>query len=252
MGMAIYRNLKASFPTFEILLCDKRSTQLEEVAKAKIYTDPKALHDCSAVIFAVKPYDLEQLSLELEGCLKECLIISVLAGVSLVEFIKATGANKVIRAMPNLPVLVGKGVIGWISSKNVKKGDKTFARQIFSAMGTEIELSDEKMLDSITALFGSGPAYFFYLCELLSAKALELGFSPQDAEKLAEKTCIGTAALLDLEIQSAEKWRHAVTSKGGTTEAAINYMQKHSFAKIFAHAIEEAKSHAVRSKKGKR
>ena len=174
--------------------------------------------DAAVVIFAVKPADfsscIEGLGTDLSGK----LVISIMAGISIAKLREKTGAEKIVRSMPNLPLQVGKGFTAWMSGGD---SDKDLVRKIFQTFGEEIEVTKEEDLNAVTALSGSGPAYFFYLCELFEKKALAWGFGEKEATKIARATFVGAAGLLEKgELGSAE-WRAAVTSKGGTTEAAF-------------------------------
>lgn len=192
------------------------------------------LKPCDIIILAVKPQDFDNVKLDL----KNELLISIMAGVTLKKLAEKTGAKKIVRAMPNLPLRVGAGFTGWIS-KNVK--EKKLIKDIFSMFGEEIELKNEDLINAITSLSGSGPAYFFYMCELLSEQACNFGFSKKDAEKIAANTLIGTAELLKNKTETFGELRKSVTSKGGTTEAALNYFIRSNYSKIFKDGIKRAK-----------
>ena len=187
---------------------------------------------CDIVILAVKPQDFDDLKLNL----KNELLISIMAGVSLKK-LAATGAKKIVRSMPNLPLRVGAGFTGWIS-KNVK--EKKLVKEIFSMFGGEIELKNEDAINAITALSGSGPAYFFYICQLLAEQACDFGFSKKDAEKIAANTLLGAAELVRNKTESFSDLRSAVTSKKGTTEAALHVLAKRRVATHFREALRAA------------
>ena len=123
--------------------------------------------------------------------------------------------------MPNLPLQIQAGLTGWIATPEVEKGP---IQEIFQTFGQEIEVENESDLDKITALSGSGPAYFFHLTELLQSKAESFGFTSAQAEKIANQTLIGAAKLLESSDKTAKEFREAVTSKGGTTEAALDIL----------------------------
>lgn len=187
------------------------------------------------VIFAVKPQDFAACIEDLSTDLSDRLIISIMVGVSLENLQKATGSKRVVRSMPNLPLTVGEGLTGWVANTDHDK-----AREIFSCFGDEVELQDESQMDAFTALAGSGPGYFFWLAELLGENAKALGFSEEKAAVIARQVFIGAAKTLEEDEQSAGEWRKAVTSKGGTTEAAIAKMSSEKLPEIFANGIEAA------------
>ncbi|MBI4127263.1 pyrroline-5-carboxylate reductase [Candidatus Peregrinibacteria bacterium] len=193
------------------------------------------MKDCDIVILAVKPQDFDSLQITL----KNELLISIMAGVSLKKLGEKTGAKKIVRSMPNLALRAGAGFTGWIC-KNVK--EKKLVREIFSIFGEEIEVKKEEDLNAITALSGSGPAYFFHICELMAESAADFGFAQKDAEKIAANTLIGAAALCKNKSESFAELRKTVTSKGGTTEAALNDFAKNNLSKIFKDGVKKARA----------
>ena len=143
--------------------------------------------------------------------------------------------------MPNLGQFVDQGMTGvfWDSSL-FSEVEREIIRCIFSSGGEMVEVNQEEKLDAITAISGSGPAYFFYLTDILTEKAQELGFSPAQAKKLAEMTCIGASAILENGENSAHEWINGVASKKGTTQAAIDFLSAHSFKQIFKEGVQQA------------
>lgn len=168
-----------------------------------------------------------------------------MTGINIKTIAKLTGAKKIVRTMPNLPAQVGAGFTGWNATGAVAAAEKQFVNKLLSSFGTSAELSREADLNSITALSGSGPAYFFYLTELLEEAARSFGFNNSLARQIAESTFWGAAKLLKNNYKSAKDWRLAVTSKKGTTEAALKYLQSKKFNKIFLEAIKRAKKRAI-------
>lgn len=231
MGSAIYKRLE-KIGEFELSGCNRHDDTNKKVA------------DADVLIIAVKPQSAEELFESVTVDLSDKLIISIMAGVSLERLIKLSGARKIVRSMPNLAVRLGKGVVGWVATNEVSDEEKELVKKIFSSMGFQIELKDENKINEITALSGSGLAYFFYLAELLAQKAVDFGFDKNIAEKIAVATLSGSAELLDLGDRSSKEWREAVTSKGGTTEAALKYLKDNKFDKVFLNAVEEAKKRA--------
>lgn len=226
MGAALY---KAWSNKIQVQLCDR---------KTKPDLESKTL------VLAIKPQDLENTINDLfkRGYNKELLskkvIISIMAGVSIEKLKKITGSDKIIRCMPNLPLIVDQGVTGWIATKNVKNHEVYSA--LFESFGTSIQLKKEEEIDAITALAGSSPAYFFAFCESLEKAALAQGFSPEIAQEIAQKSFIGAAKLLDSSKLSARKWREAVTSKGGTTAAALESFKESGLQESMNNAVNAA------------
>jgi len=245
MGSAIYRGLLKIFPAKDIYVCDKNAAAIKNVPRANLFTDAnKALASADIAILAVKPQQFAELSEGLTEKISGKLVISIMAGVSISRIQKLTGAKRVIRSMPNLAASVGQSLTGWFASKSAKPADKNLAAKIFTSFGTSVELKNENMINAITVLSGSGPAYFFYLTELLQKKAERLGFKKDQSKLIAEKTLLGSAGLIVLNQKDAADWRKSVTSKGGTTEKALEYMKKHGFGQTFSVAIDKAKKRA--------
>ncbi|MFH0820800.1 MAG: pyrroline-5-carboxylate reductase [Candidatus Peregrinibacteria bacterium] len=229
MGGAIARALTKTLGKENLFLCDRGDNPNKAIASADI------------VILAVKPQSFDELANSINMKLNGKLIISIMAGVTIKKISEKLGAKKIIRSMPNLGIQVKTGVIGWIASPKVTKEERRKVHGLFSTMGQSIEVKKESLLNAITALSGSGPAYFFYLTELLEEKAKSFGFSTNEARIIAETTLIGSSKLLEVGKKNAAEWRTAVTSKKGTTEAALSHLKTHHFDQIFLDAIEAAK-----------
>lgn len=210
--------------------------------------DPKAPADFTDVsemlplvdvlILAIKPQHFQPIPAS------EKLIISVMAGVTIEAIQKKTGTTRIIRSMPNLGVSLRKGVIGWFASPSVSEAEKKWAREAFHQMGVEVEVEREEMLNAVTAVSGSGPAYFFYLAEQLTLAAQTLGFSKEQARLLSEGALITSGQLLSEGDQSATEWCQRVTSAGGTTEAALTHLRKSTFEQTFIEAVDAANQRA--------
>jgi pyrroline-5-carboxylate reductase len=156
---------------------------------------------------------------------------------------KNLNLEKVVRVMPNLALQVGAALSGWFASSAVSDEEKDFVKDLLKSFGDEIEVDDENKIDAITALSGSGPAYFYYLAEIIKKAAIKYGFSESQATTIASATFKGSAKLLD-KGESAADLKQRVTSKGGTTEAALNYMAENDLEDIFLKAIEKARKRA--------
>lgn len=242
MGSAFYKGIIKTFDEKDIYLCDKDVSKLFDYNKSNSTTHIETmLPKCDIVILAIKPQSLPELMKEIDHNLSDKLVISIMAGVTIDNLKQKTGSQRIVRAMPNLPVEIEKGMIGWIATKKVTPKEKELVKIIFDPLGEQIELKDESKIDFITALSGSGPAYFFYLSELLARKAKKVGFSSKEAMLIAEQTLIGSGCLVGRNKNlSVSEWKEAVTSKGGTTEAALTYLDQSEFPKIFEQALEEA------------
>jgi pyrroline-5-carboxylate reductase len=194
------------------------------------------------IIIAVKPKDLKKLLKEELCCSldKSKLVISIAAGVT-TKFIEDIIGEKmpVVRVMPNMPALVGEGVSSLSAGKFATKENVALAKEIFSLIGSVVEV-DEAMVDAVTAVSGSGPAYYFYFIEAMIEAAKELGLADAAARELVLKTFFGTAKLLETTKQDPVELRSKVASKGGTTEAAISSLAAKNFKGIVKAALKAA------------
>jgi pyrroline-5-carboxylate reductase len=201
------------------------------------------------LILAVKPYVLGDVVKGFAGKLRpESLLISIAAGIS-IKFIQdaaggAGGNAKVIRVMPNTPMLVGKGTSAISRGSHATDSDVFLAERIFGAGGKTVRV-DESAMDAVTGVSGSGPAYVFYLCELMAIAGVKAGLPEDQAAALARQTVIGAAAMLDSTKEAPAELRRKVTTPGGTTQAAIETMQAADLEGTIIKAIAAA---AKRSK----
>ena len=198
------------------------------------------------IILAVKPKDFDNI-LKTEVCCglsENKLLISIAAGITTKYIEDAVGKNiPVIRAMPNMGALVGEAITSLSrgSAANIKHMET--AGEIFSLIGDIVEV-DEKFVDAVTAVSGSGPAYFFYMIESLIESAESLGLGKNIAAKLVQKTALGSARLLEVLRADPADLRKRVASKGGTTEAALNIFEKKKFKNIVKDAVKAAHKRA--------
>ncbi|MFH1799887.1 MAG: pyrroline-5-carboxylate reductase [Candidatus Omnitrophota bacterium] len=196
------------------------------------------LKKTDVVLLAMKPQDLASFALEHRSSFRrgQC-VISILAGMTTEKIARAVGKNiTIVRAMPNLGAKAGQSMTV-ICGKN--KTALSFAKKLFEGCGEVLTLP-EKMLDLVTAISGSGPAYFFNLMELLVDFGVKQGLRPEVAEVLAVQTGLGAALLAKGSPESCAELRQRVTSKKGTTEAAIKILQRGKFKKVFQQALQAA------------
>jgi len=216
----------------------KKTNSLKKKWKVKTAGSPHQVFQLSdIIILAVKPQTFH--SMKFNFLFKDKLIISILAGTSSEAIKKKLGTKNVIRVMPNLGAVVGEGITAIAKSSSVSRGAQSKVKQIFEACG-ETVLLPEKAFDVVTAISGSGPAYFFYLTELLIQNAVSRGIKKETAAKLSVKTLMGAASLLKHGNLSPEEFRRRVTSKGGTTEAALKAWKKSKFEQLFKLGITAA------------
>lgn len=233
-----------------ITATDIRAERLNYIKKKfgiKISSDnKKAVRQGEIIILAVKPQQIRGLLGEIGNLVNERqLVISLVAGIP-TKYIERFFSKKVavIRVMPNTPALVSEGVSIITRGKYAKRKHLEFARQIFSAVGYVAELP-EKLLNAVTALSGSGPAYVFYLAEILNESAKRMHLPEKVSQELVNQTILGAARMLKVTGESAQLLREKVTSPGGTTETAIKYLQAKKFKQIFTQAVLKAKKRAT-------
>lgn len=249
MGGAIYKALSSTLPQLTVYVCEPEIEKLDQlgIAKKSQFTDVNALltdHDCEAFLFCLKPQVMDDFKKDLQVDLSQKLILSIMAGVPISKLQNITGSKKIIRSMPNLAAFVSQSLTGWIATKQVSPAEKIQVQKLFQSFGKEVELESEEQINDITALSGSGPAYFFFLTQLMEEKAMQMGFDTTQARTIAEQTIMGAAEVLKTTIKTAKEWKEAVTSPGGTTEAALKHMDELQFHNIFQNSIQKAKERA--------
>ena len=200
-----------------------------------------AVRGKNVIILAVKPQNVPEVLADLKGQLKPGqLVLSIAAGVKIYTLSQGLGHRKIVRAMPNTPAQVGFGMSGWTTTAAVTRTQKKQAQAVLAAMGREIYFDDEEYLDMVTAVSGSGPAYFYLFAESLADAAVAIGLSRPDAEQLVRQTMFGSARLLRKSGQTPAELRRAVTSKGGTTERALQVFEDGGFAGLVTAAVRAA------------
>ena len=201
---------------------------LAEAGALKLHDafDPKLLPALDAIVLAVKPQILKGQT-ALLAALDEtgALVLSIVAGVT-TQFLRAglQGSNRVVRAMPNTPGAIGHGITVLYGDASLAPGDRRLAERLTSALGENLWLEDESLMDAVTAVSGSGPAYIFLMAEALAEAGRAQGLDAVTAERLARATVSGSGALLAADARAAAELRREVTSPGGTTEAALRVL----------------------------
>ena len=231
---------------------DRRSISVVEVSPAarerigahgvRVSTAPDgAMGEADTLVIAVKPQDLRSALASLASRVEEKLVVSIAAGIRVDALSRWLGGHRrLVRCMPNTPALVGAGITGLYAPAEVGKQDRDRAETILRAVGEVVWLTDERLLDPVTAVSASGPAYVFWFIEQLAAFAESTGIPREDALRLA-KHCVFGAGKLALESEaSPAELRRSVTSKGGTTEAALNVFAEERLAERFARALDAA------------
>ena len=229
MGMALMQGwLGAGLTPSQILVQEPAPS--EELSAAGIGLNPDAdtlsAQAPDIMILAVKPQMIEAVLPPLAEVLPAgSMVLSLMAGVPVGTMQNLLGDKLAyVRTMPNTPASIGKGMTGLFAADNVQDAQKASAAALLASVGQTVWLDNEAMIDAVTAISGSGPAYVFHLVEALQAGAMGLGLSEEMSARLAAQTIIGAAAMLEAEDAQAAQLRRNVTSPGGTTEAALDVL----------------------------
>jgi pyrroline-5-carboxylate reductase len=201
---------------------------------------PAAVVGARTVVLAVKPQQMAQVARSIAGpvAASGALVISVAAGIRLQDLARWLGPGvPLVRTMPNRPALIGAGITALYALPGVDAAARQTAESILAACGATVWVADESQLDVVTAVSGSGPAYFFLLVECLEAAGIELGLDPVTARKLAVETARGSGRMAAEAAESPAELRAQVTSKGGTTAAALEVLEAAGVRGIFAAAV---------------
>ena len=201
----------------------------------------QAIDGADVVVLAVKPQAMKAVCEALRPSLKpHQLIVSIAAGITCASLQSWVGARPVVRCMPNTPALLRQGVSGLYATAEVSDTQRQQAEQLLSAVGTALWLDQEQQLDAVTAVSGSGPAYFFLLIEAMTAAGEKLGLPRETASQLTLQTALGAARMAVASDVDAAELRRRVTSPAGTTEAAIKSFQASGFEAIVEQALQAA------------
>ncbi len=197
----------------------------------------EAIDGADFALLAVKPQDFDKAAGELNGRLQSTVAMSIMAGVPIKTLSKLTGTNAVIRSMPNTPAQIGQGMTAWTATPEVSDAQREGARAIFASMGQEAYVPDEKYLDMVTALSGSGPAYVFLFIEALIDAGVHVGLARDLATKMAVQTVVGSALYAQDSQKTVSELRGLVTSPGGTTAAALRELEAGGFRSTVLEAV---------------
>jgi pyrroline-5-carboxylate reductase len=221
--------------------------KLGERFSIRVSTAPDAATQGSdTLVLAVKPQDMQAGLASLAGSVRGKLVISIAAGVTLDALSNwLDGHRRIVRCMPNTPALIGAGITGLYAAPDVDAGEREKAEKILRAVGDVVWLPEERLLDPVTAVSASGPAYVFWFIEQLAAAARELGIPAAEAQKLALHTALGATQLAVSSQHSPAELRQQVTSKGGTTEAALRVFDEEKLAERFRRAVAAASRRAT-------
>lgn len=213
-----------------LMIFDNDRSKLDALSQRGVFDVHDQLGNClpqaDIVFIAVKPYHASQLMQTMKPAMNvDQLVISIMAGVSIDTLKTGLGIPKIVRAMPNLPALVGEGVTSFTAAAGVSKLELLTVQQLLGTTGLSIGLASEREIDASTGISGSGPAYVFYFMQSVMEAASEMGFSKESARSLVAQTFTGAVELFNSADLDPAAWIEKVASKGGTTRAALDSME---------------------------
>jgi pyrroline-5-carboxylate reductase len=241
IGGLIGRGMDAT----RIIVADPLDSQLAALRSehhVRVTSDnAAAVKDAEIVIMAVKPQEMRSVATGFAPSLSPAaLIISVAAGIKASDIQQWCHGTPVVRCMPNRPALQGCGMTALYATSDVSAAARAVAEGILSAVGATLWVDQESQMDAVTAVSGSGPAYFFLLIEMLEQAGVALGLDQEVSRKLAIETAYGSGCMARATQDSPATLREQVTSKGGTTEAALRYLETQNVRDIFMQAVAAA------------
>ncbi|MDF2447502.1 MAG: pyrroline-5-carboxylate reductase [Bacteroidota bacterium] len=228
-----------------LLLIEKNQERRQNLSLVNIgqvvTTDDKSISECSIIILAVKPQDFKELSVELRKVISSnSLLLSIMAGIE-ISFIQSELKHElVVRAMPNLPVEVNMGMTAFAASEKLNHDQIMLVENLLCTTGRTLFLKDEKQLNAVTALSGSGPAYFFYFMKYLIDAGVKMGLDEHVSSILAKQTMLGSFHLINNGQKNLDEYISSVTSKGGTTEAALKIFNEQHMGEVIIQALKSA------------
>ena len=237
--------LKSGTPASELLVVEADAGQRERLVASfgvAVLAAPEAapLAAAELVVWAVKPQSFAAAAASCAGQAAGALHLSVMAGVRSAALATATGSGRIVRAMPNTPALIGAGIAALFATPAASSADRDRCAALLACTGEVAWVDTEGQLDAVTALSGSGPAYVFYLIEAMAAAGAGLGLPAGQALRLALQTVRGSALLAAQSSEAPAVLRERVTSKGGTTQAALETLEAHGVHAAVVAAIEAA------------
>jgi len=241
--------LSAGLPADQVVVVEPFEAQRQRLAQAfgvqaQAAADAR-LATASTVVWAVKPQLFAEAALPCAPHIAQALQLSVMAGIRSDAIVRASGSERVVRAMPNTPALIGQGIAGLYARPAVDAAARADIEALFAPTGASVWVAQEDDLDAVTALSGSGPAYVFYFLEAMVQAASEMGLPPEQGRLLAQSTFVGAAALAMQSPLSPTALREQVTSKGGTTHAAITALDAAGVKAAFVKALHAARDRAA-------
>lgn len=250
MAMALIGGLiRSGRPAAQILVVEPFEAQRAKLA-AQFGVQPLAAADSSLVqadlvVWAVKPQLFVEAAAPCAAHVAGALQLSVMAGIRSAAIVRASGSEQVVRAMPNTPALIGRGISGLYALPAVNAAQRMQVEALLAPTGELLWVAQEQDLDAVTALSGSGPAYVFYFVEAMMQAAAEMGLTEDQGRSLALSTFAGATALAQQSPLHPAQLREQVTSKGGTTHAALSALDSSQVRAAFVHALHAARTRAA-------
>lgn len=239
---------RAGRPAASILVVEPAPAQRERLLQTHgvvaLAAADERLAAAGTVVWAVKPQFFAAAATPCAPFVGAALQVSVMAGIRSEALVRASGSDRVVRAMPNTPALIGRGIAGLFAREAVGAAERTEVETLFAPTGITLWVAGESDLDAVTALSGSGPAYVFYFLEAMIQAAAEMGLTPEQGRQLALATFDGATALAAASSESPETLRAQVTSKGGTTFAAITALDESGVKAAFVRALHASRERA--------
>ncbi len=234
----------------DLMILDALPEKVDTLKKESQFDVYDKLEDClpkaDIIFLAVKPYHSAELFAEIKKLVTpDQIMVSIMAGVTIDTMKDSMGVTKVVRAMPNLPAQVGKGVTSFTASPEVSRLEVITVESLLSTTGKALKVSNENFIDASTGISGSGPAYVFYFMQSMMEAALKMGFSSDDSKMLVAQTFEGAVELFIQSDLSPNSWMDRVASKGGTTRAALDSMEDNNVKELIKEAAYAAFDRAV-------
>ncbi|MDZ7879312.1 MAG: pyrroline-5-carboxylate reductase [Saprospiraceae bacterium] len=225
----------------------EKAGQLKALNLGTVYLDSKdCLHKADVIILAVKPQDSASLFAQIRPNTEGGQVfLSIMAGVRIAAIQEALGVKKVIRAMPNLPAQIGQGMTAFTSADEVTRLELVMVQNLLATTGKAVYVEKEEMIDAVTAISGSGPAYVYYFMDAMMQAATQMGFSQSESELLVVQTFTGAVDLYNKSDFSCAEWIQKVSSRGGTTEAALNSFKANTLHQDIIDGAKAALNRAV-------
>jgi len=245
-SIIVNRLLETGFPQKNLFITDTHAENLSILPSSQHALLNEIAQKCGIVILAVKPQDFQAVASEIHPTLSdETWIVSIMAGIESDIIATAFDVTHVVRCMPNLPSRIGKGITVWTSQQSSIPDEITL---FFSSLGDDMRVETDDLVDRATALSGSGPGYVYYLEEQFIIAGEHLGFTKDQAQRLVQATFCGALSLQEGERVVPQELLVRVTSKGGTTAAAIEILKNRDVASIFYQAVQRAYERAQEMK----